>query len=58
MITMRFWNLNKWLWLVREDADLDISEGGKTSAMLAGLPPEGTTGGFFTWDNRYRGSKT
>ena len=30
-----------------EGADLDISEGGKTSAMLATLPEDGPTGGYF-----------
>lgn len=30
-----------------EGANLDISEGGKTSAWLATLPPDGPTGGFF-----------
>jgi NAD(P)-dependent dehydrogenase (short-subunit alcohol dehydrogenase family) len=30
-----------------EGADLDISEGGKTSAALATLPSDGPTGGYF-----------
>jgi hypothetical protein len=30
-----------------EDASLEISEGGKTSAWLATLPADGPTGGFF-----------
>jgi len=30
-----------------EGADLDISEGGKTSAALATLPSNGPTGGYF-----------
>jgi NAD(P)-dependent dehydrogenase (short-subunit alcohol dehydrogenase family) len=30
-----------------EGADLDISEGGKTSALLATLPADGPTGGYF-----------
>ena len=30
-----------------ENADLDISEGGKTSAWLARLPEDGPTGGYF-----------
>ena len=30
-----------------EGGDLDISEGGKTSAMLATLPNDGATGGYF-----------
>ncbi len=30
-----------------EFADLDISEGGKTSALLATLPADGPTGGYF-----------
>jgi len=35
-----------------EGADLDISEGGKTSAWLATLPAEGPTGGYFHLDQR------
>jgi len=34
-----------------EEADLDISEGGKTSAWLATLPADGPTGGYFIWSN-------
>jgi hypothetical protein len=30
-----------------EGADLDISEGGKTSAWLATLSEDGPTGGYF-----------
>ena len=30
-----------------EGADLDVSEGGKTSAWLAMLPTDGPTGGYF-----------
>ena len=30
-----------------EGADLDVSEGGKTSAWLATLPADGPTGGYF-----------
>ena len=30
-----------------ENADLDVSEGGKTSAWLARLPEDGPTGGYF-----------
>jgi NAD(P)-dependent dehydrogenase (short-subunit alcohol dehydrogenase family) len=33
-----------------EGADLDISEGGKTSAWLATLPADGPTGGYFHLD--------
>jgi hypothetical protein len=30
-----------------ENADLEVSEGGKTSAWLATLPNDGPTGGYF-----------
>jgi hypothetical protein len=30
-----------------ESADLELSEGGRTSAWLAGLPEDGPTGGYF-----------
>ena len=30
-----------------ENADLEVSEGGRTSAWLAGLPVDGPTGGYF-----------
>jgi NAD(P)-dependent dehydrogenase (short-subunit alcohol dehydrogenase family) len=30
-----------------ENGDLEVSEGGKTSAWLAGLPEDGPTGGYF-----------
>ena len=30
-----------------ESADLEVSEGGRTSAWLAGLPEDGPTGGYF-----------
>jgi hypothetical protein len=29
------------------DADLEVTQGGKTSAQLATLPPDGPTGGYF-----------
>ena len=35
-----------------EDASLEISEGGKTSAWLATLPTDGPTGGFFHMQER------
>ena len=35
-----------------EEADLDISEGGKTSAWLATLPADGPTGGYFHLEQR------
>ena len=35
-----------------EDASLEISEGGKTSAWLATLPADGPTGGFFHMQER------
>jgi hypothetical protein len=30
-----------------ENADLEVSEGGRTSAWLATLPEDGPTGGYF-----------
>ena len=35
-----------------DDASLEISEGGKTSAWLATLPADGPTGGFFHMQER------
>jgi NAD(P)-dependent dehydrogenase (short-subunit alcohol dehydrogenase family) len=35
-----------------EGADLDLSEGGKTSAFLATLPADGPTGGYFHMDQQ------
>jgi NAD(P)-dependent dehydrogenase (short-subunit alcohol dehydrogenase family) len=35
-----------------EGADLDISEGGKTSAWLATLPADASTGGYFHLEQR------
>ena len=46
-----------------EGADLDISEGGKTSASLATLPADGPTGGYFhmgqpiPWQQKHKRKK-
>jgi len=35
-----------------QGAELEVSEGGKTSARLAMLPEDGPTGGFFHRDKQ------